>query len=155
MYFLNIITWCVFIIPADALNDRISVTITIFLSELAFHLIISSVLPRVSYNTWFSLYFLVNYFSLALQSLEHVLSFELNQYVSKNSSLYTDYGFIAGFFVIHTFLLLLATHLSRKHNKIFKLAIAAETEALKLQEAQANSALQEQNNIAGDDLKED
>jgi len=132
MYFLNIITWCVFIIPPDSINDRLSVTITIFLSELAFNLIISSILPRVSYNTYFSLYFLFNYLSLALQSLEHVLSFELDDKLdNKEIAKYVDYGFILGFIVLHTVLVILCYSLSVKHNAKHKNAILQEVEQQK------------------------
>jgi len=126
VYFLNIITWCVFIIPSDGLSDRLSVSITIFLSELAFNLIISGVLPRVSYNTWFSIYFLANYLSVALQCLEHVFVFLIATQLEMDVAKKIDYCFACGFGVIHSVMLLFAYNISRAHNRKHKSAIELE-----------------------------
>jgi len=132
MYFLNIITWCVFIIDSSDLSDRLGATITIFLSELAFNLIISSILPRVSYNTYFSIFFLVNYLTLALQSLEHVLSYELNQHTDNpNIAYYLDYCFVFAYFAIHTSLVIVCAFLSRAHDLKHHKAIELEIESQK------------------------
>jgi len=126
VYFLNIITWCVFIISPDDLSDRLSVSITIFLSELAFNLIISGVLPRVSYNTWFSIYFLVNYLSIALQCIESVFVYLLQEYVDINRVMRIDYSFAVLFVIIHTLLLIGAYFVSRKHDSTHQVAIELE-----------------------------
>jgi len=114
VYFLNIITWCVFIVPSDSLSDRLSVTITIFLSELAFNLIIAGVLPRVPYNTHFSIFFLINYLSIALQSLEHVFVYLLATHNYGDVAKKIDYSFALGFGIMNTLLVLTAYFLSRR-----------------------------------------
>jgi len=143
MYFLNMITWTVFLIAPDDIADRISVTITIFLSELAFNLIISGVLPRVSYNTWFSIYFLINYLCLALQSIEHVASYLISQHANdgENRGQYLDWAFVISYAILHTCMAIFCTILSRHHNKKHKKAIDQENKDLNKSEEVATESL--------------
>jgi len=89
------------VVPAEQLNDRFQITLTLFLSQIAFNFVVAESLPKVSYTTKLDQYFLVNYIFLCLSALENVVTFLVAKYNSEDIALYIDYAFIAFFFVVH------------------------------------------------------
>jgi hypothetical protein len=51
MMMLSLLCLVVFAIPADELNDRVEVILTLFLTAVAFKLVISDSIPKVGYST--------------------------------------------------------------------------------------------------------
>jgi len=94
---LAIMSWAIFIIPPDILNDRLQVSITLFLALVAFNFVISEIIPKISYSTKLSQYFIANYTFLMLNGMESVVSFLIFKYYALSAALYLDWAAIAVF----------------------------------------------------------
>lgn len=66
IFFLNILSWGIYLLPSDAYNDRLNIIITLFLAMIAFSFVLSDTLPKVQYSTPLSTYISVNYLCLAI-----------------------------------------------------------------------------------------
>jgi len=70
LYVLVSASFTVFLIDIDAVNDRLSNTITFILAILALKWILADQLPKKTYQTWIDKYLIISYFLLSLPALE-------------------------------------------------------------------------------------
>jgi len=74
--------WGIFIIPPLKLDARLAYAIVLFLSVLALNLVITSIIPRVSYGTKLSAYFNVAYIATAFGVFQSIASFLVSNYAN-------------------------------------------------------------------------
>jgi hypothetical protein len=70
-----------------ALGSRISISLTLLLTAVAFQFVVSESLPRIAYNTCLDYLFLVMYFMIGLSYLQNVIVFQLFRSGTSVSSL--------------------------------------------------------------------
>jgi hypothetical protein len=73
MLFLTSMGAASFLIPADALADKLSVSLTLLLTAAAYKIVVSSSLPQISYLTIFDRYVLSCSFFLVLTVIVNVI----------------------------------------------------------------------------------
>ena len=75
-------------IEPRSVADRLSVTITLMLSAVAFRFVVSSMLPKVSYLTWMDYYILLGFVALIIMVGENaIVGFEQ---ISEENAAYVD-----------------------------------------------------------------
>jgi len=79
VFLLNMMSWTVFTL-GDAASDRINMNITLFLALVALNFVVVGFIPKVSYSTTLSNYFVVSYALLTLGTLQHVAIYFINGY---------------------------------------------------------------------------
>lgn len=78
IFLLSIISWSTFLIAPDVLNDRLQISLTVFLALVAVNFVVAESLPRISHHTTLSKFFLFNYVSVAVGAVESGISFLIN-----------------------------------------------------------------------------
>ncbi|XP_012944007.1 uncharacterized protein LOC106013283 [Aplysia californica] len=71
-------------------NDRLGVTMTLFLTAVAFKLVVKTTLPPVSYLTYLDLYVVFTLIYLALQAAENAIMTHLAKFRDRDSVLFYD-----------------------------------------------------------------
>jgi len=79
IYLINVMSWTVFTL-GDSVSDRLSMDITLFLALVALNFVVIGFIPKVSYSTTLSTYFVVSYALLTLATLQNVAIYYLNNY---------------------------------------------------------------------------
>jgi len=79
IYLINVMSWTVFTI-GDDVADRLNMDITLFLALVALNFVVTGFIPKVSYSTTLSRYFVVSYALLTLATLENVAIYFINNY---------------------------------------------------------------------------
>jgi hypothetical protein len=79
VYLINIMSWTVFTLGEDVAN-RLNMDITLFLALVALNFVVASFIPKVSYSTALSTYFVVSYALLTVATLENVIIYFINNY---------------------------------------------------------------------------
>jgi len=72
-------SWVIFIIPSDDLAGRSGVAVTLFLSAVAFQFVVSSMIPKTSYNTAMDNFMFMTYIYSFAPLLESVIVFNLQK----------------------------------------------------------------------------
>jgi hypothetical protein len=67
-------------VPPYVLNDRLQISITLFLAQVAFNFVIAEQLPKISYGTYLTMYFLLCYSMIGVGAIENVISYLVNRY---------------------------------------------------------------------------
>jgi len=76
---INIMSWTGYILAED-IATRLSLDITLFLALVALNFVVTSFIPKVSYSTKLSTYFVVGYALLTFSTLHNVGSYYLYNY---------------------------------------------------------------------------
>jgi len=79
VYLINIMSWTVFTLGEDVAN-RLNMDITLFLALVALNFVVASFIPKMSYSTTLSTYFVVSYALLTLATLENVIIYFITNY---------------------------------------------------------------------------
>jgi hypothetical protein len=79
VYLINVMCWTVFTIGSDV-SDRLSLDITLFLALVALNFVVIGFIPKVSYPTTLSNYFVVSYAMITLATLHNVVIYFLSNY---------------------------------------------------------------------------
>jgi len=94
-----IMSWCVFFFDQSDVGSRIGVVVTLFLAEVAFNFVLSSSLPKISYNTSLDQYLIVSYIYIFSSLVECVVVFVMQKYMTDpNPAAYVDWACILFFF---------------------------------------------------------
>lgn len=80
LFILSVISWAMYIVPPYVLNDRLQISITLFLAQVAFNFVVVEQLPKISYGTYLSVYFIMCYALLGVGAVENVVSYLVNRY---------------------------------------------------------------------------
>jgi len=72
----------VFFVDPEALNDRFNLTLTLFLTAVAFHFVVSSELPKIAYATRLDKFIAFMYVLLFLTAIENVVASRLTRTLS-------------------------------------------------------------------------
>jgi len=83
VFLINMMTWTVFTIGPDV-SSRISLDITLFLALVALNFVVIGFIPKVSYGTRLSQYFVLSYASITLATLHNVIIYFVNDYYCIN-----------------------------------------------------------------------
>jgi len=83
VFLTNMMSWTVFTIGPDVAS-RINLDITLFLALVALNFVVIGFIPKVSYGTRLSHYFLVSYASITLATLHNVVIYFVNDYYCIN-----------------------------------------------------------------------
>jgi len=83
VFLINMMTWTVFTIGPDV-SSRISLDITLFLALVALNFVVIGFIPKVSYGTKLSQYFVLSYASITLATLHNVVIYFVNDYYCIN-----------------------------------------------------------------------
>lgn len=109
IFVLVLSSFCAIGVPTDDLADRMSITLTLALTIVAFKFVIAGMVPPTPYLTFLDKYFL---FSFVVIGTEVVENFILS-YATSNSSLHFEYVFYFILFVLWILLhliLVIGTH---------------------------------------------
>ena len=68
------LTGCVFVLPPEEVGDRLSVSLTLLLTVVAYKLVVASSLPAVAYLTWLDRYSLAALLMLVVTVAENALA---------------------------------------------------------------------------------
>jgi len=79
IFLINVMCWTVFTI-GDDVSDRLSMDISLFLALVALNFVVIGFIPKVSYPTTLSNYFVVSYAMITLATLHNVIIYFLNNY---------------------------------------------------------------------------
>ena len=85
VYFLNVLTWWLFLIDPNTLNDRLQICITAFLALVAFNFVVAETLPKINHSTHLTHYFAINYGVITLGAIESGVSFLVDKYLSQDN----------------------------------------------------------------------
>lgn len=85
VYFLNVLTWWLFLIDPNTLNDRLQICITAFLALVAFNFVVAETLPKINHSTHLTHFFSINYGVIALGALESGISFLVDKYLPEDN----------------------------------------------------------------------
>jgi len=83
VYLINVMCWTVFTL-GDDVSDRLSMDISLFLALVALNFVIIGFIPKVSYPTTLSNYFVVSYAMITLATLHNVVIYFLTNYYCNN-----------------------------------------------------------------------
>jgi len=87
----------------DDISGRIGITVTLFLAEVAFNFVLSSSLPKISYNTSLDEYLIVSYIYIFFSLVESVVIFLLQEYLPQPIiAKYVDWACVCFFFVSYS-----------------------------------------------------
>lgn len=75
MFLILLMSWSVFFVPADKIDARLTISLTLFLSAVAFNFVVEGELPKVSHFTYITKLFIVVYMSLVATVAENVAVF--------------------------------------------------------------------------------
>ena len=60
--------------------DTAQISITLFLAQVAFNFVIAEQLPKISYGTYLTMYFIICYALLGVGAIENVITYLVNRY---------------------------------------------------------------------------
>ena len=104
-----------FVVERAQVADRLSVTVTLMLSAVAFRFVVSSMLPKVSYLTWMDYYILTGFVALILLIGEN--AFLGIDSIDNDTANAVDLGFAIAFSVIWASLHLFLAWLMLSENR--------------------------------------
>jgi len=81
IFLCDVLLWCIFFVNPDSLSDRLSLMITLFLALVALNFAVAELLPKVSYTTKLTQYFVVNYACISLSGIQCVVNYHINKIV--------------------------------------------------------------------------
>jgi hypothetical protein len=139
LFILSVISWAQYIVPPYILNDRLQISITLFLAQVAFNFVVVEQLPKISYGTYLSVYFIMCYALLGVGAVVNVISFLVNRYscelgdqqVACPTALTIDLAFlglVAAIHIIVTIVYIIMGLKRRKGEKHINTAADAESE---------------------------
>jgi len=67
--------WSIFLVPPEKLDARAAIAVTLFLALLALNFVINGLIPKISYSTFLSQYFVMGYATTALGVFESMASY--------------------------------------------------------------------------------
>jgi len=72
--------WGVFIVPPDKLDARVAIAVTLYLALLALNFVVNGLIPKISYSTYLTQYFVVGYVSTSLSVIQSMCSYLMYMY---------------------------------------------------------------------------
>jgi len=79
VFLINVMSWTVFTLGEDV-PERLSLDITLFLALVALNFVVTGFIPKVSYTTNLSTYFVFSYALLTFSTLHNVIIYFLHNY---------------------------------------------------------------------------
>ena len=86
IFLLSVLSWWMYLIEPDVLNDRLQISITVFLALVAVNFVVVESLPRISHKTYLTTYFLLNYVSVTVGAIESGISYLVDKYAQNNEA---------------------------------------------------------------------
>jgi len=80
---INVMTWTVFMC-GNQLSNRLSLDMALFLALVALNFVVTGFIPKVSYATKLTQYFLVSYFFITFDTIQNVVSYLISTYYCIN-----------------------------------------------------------------------
>jgi len=80
---INVMSWTVFMC-GNQLSNRLSLDMALFLALVALNFVVTGFIPKVSYATQLTQYFLVSYFFITFDTIQNVVSYLISTYYCIN-----------------------------------------------------------------------
>jgi len=83
IFLINVMSWTVFVC-GNQLSSRLSLDMALFLALVALNFVVIGFIPKVSYGTKLTQYFVVSYFFITFDTLQNVVSYLISTYYCIN-----------------------------------------------------------------------